>query len=429
MTLSSTIPQSLQIINARVTFRDAPIHLLEKFAFIDIDYAHKKFIENCSIRECVIIQTCNRVEIFAAGLAPDVNKLLKVWGSIVGLTIDEFANTVEIAKDRDVVLHLLRLASGLDSLVIGEDQILGQVKRAFDFASKHHYAGSSLSVMFDRAVKLGSRVRTSTSLNKGSISIGSIAVNLAEDHLDNLKSKRIMLIGTGEGATLVAKSLKKRDISFLVTSRTFQRAKAFADTVGGEPTPFEKALEILHEVDLIFVSTTAPYYLITYDRVVKAMSKRENGMMILDLSNPRTVEERVAQLRKIKLINMDQIAEIVENNRHSRKNEISSAEKLIDIEMNSVYNMYKRKRAEPIVVSIFKNVDAIRDSELKKAYSILGKKIGPEESKIVEKLSYAIVEGILSSPMNNLRKELEECEENEEDFMKFILKLFNYENK
>jgi glutamyl-tRNA reductase len=429
MTLSSTIPQSLQIINARVTFRDAPIHLLEKFAFIDIDYAHKKFIENCSIRECVIIQTCNRVEIFAAGLAPDVNKLLKVWGSIVGLTIDEFANTVEIAKDRDVVLHLLRLASGLDSLVIGEDQILGQVKRAFDFASKHHYAGSSLSVMFDRAVKLGSRVRTSTSLNKGSISIGSIAVNLAEDHLDNLKSKRIMLIGTGEGATLVAKSLKKRDISFLVTSRTFQRAKAFADTVGGEPTPFEKALEILHEVDLIFVSTTAPYYLITYDRVEKAMSKRENGMMILDLSNPRTVEERVAQLRKIKLINMDQIAEIVENNRRSRKNEISSAEKLIDIEMNSVYNMYKRKRAEPIVVSIFKNVDAIRDSELKKAYSILGKRIGPEESKIVEKLSYAIVEGILSSPMNNLRKELEECEENEEDFMKFILKLFNYENK
>ena len=429
MTLSSTIPQSLQIINARVTFRDAPIHLLEKFAFIDIDYAHKKFIENCSIRECVIIQTCNRVEIFAAGLAPDVNKLLKVWGSIVGLTIDEFANTVEIAKDRDVVLHLLRLASGLDSLVIGEDQILGQVKRAFDFASKHHYAGSSLSVMFDRAVKLGSRVRTRTSLNKGSISIGSIAVNLAEDHLDNLKSKRIMLIGTGEGATLVAKSLKKRDISFLVTSRTFQRAKAFADTVGGEPTPFEKALEILHEVDIIFVSTTAPYYLITYDRVEKAMSKRENGMMILDLSNPRTVEERVAQLRKIKLINMDQIAEIVENNRRGRKNEISSAEKLIDIEMNSVYNMYKRKRAEPIVVSIFKNVDAIRDSELKKAYSILGKRIGPEESKVVEKLSYAIVEGILSSPMNNLRKELEECEENEEDFMRFILKLFNYENK
>jgi glutamyl-tRNA reductase len=429
MRLSSTMTQSLQTINARVTFRNAPIHLLEKFAFIDIDYAHKKFLENCGIRECVIIQTCNRVEIFAAGTAPDERKLLEVWGSIVGLTIDEFANTVEISKDRDVVLHLFRLTSGLDSLVIGEDQILGQVKRAFDFANKHHYTGSNLSVMFERAVKLGSRVRTSTSLNRGSISIGSIAVNLAEEHLDNLKSKCIMLIGTGEGASLVAKSLKKRDINFLVTSRTFQRAKSFADTVGGEPTPFEKALEILHEVDLIFASTTAPYYLITYDRVEKAMNRRENGMMILDLSNPRTVEEKVAEVRKIKLINMDQIAEIVENNRRYRKSEISSAEKLIDIELNSVYNMYKRKRVEPIVVSIFKNVDAMRDSELKKALSILGKRIGPEESKIVEKLSYAIVEGVLSPPMNNLRKELEESEEKEEDFMKFILKLFNYENK
>ena len=429
MTLSSSIIQSLQVINARVTFRNAPIHLLEKFAFIDIDYAYKKILENCNIRECVIIQTCNRVEVFAAGTGPYEKKLLEVWGSIVGLPVDEIKNTAEISKDRDVVLHLLKLASGLDSLVIGEDQILGQVKRAFDFANKKHYAGSNLLVMFDRAVKVGSKVRNSTSLNKGSISIGSIAVNLAEEYFENLKSKGIILIGTGEGASLVAKSLKQRDINFLVTSRTFQRAKSFADTVGGEPTPFEKALEILHEIDLIFISTTAPYYLVTYDRIEKAMSKRENGMMILDLSNPRTVEERVASVSKVKLINMDQIAEIVEKNTRSRKNEIGSAQRLIDIEMNSMYTMYKRKKADPIVDSVFKNVDTIRDRELKKAFSILRKKIGPEESKIIEKLSYAIVEGILSSPMNNLRKEMEKCNEEEDDFMKFIIKLFSYENK
>jgi glutamyl-tRNA reductase len=429
MTLSSSMIQSLQVINARVTFRNAPIHLLEKFAFIDIDYAYKKILENCNIRECVIIQTCNRVEVFATGTGPYEKKLLEVWGSIVGLPVDEIKNTAEISKDRDVVLHLLKLASGLDSLVIGEDQILGQVKRAFDFANKKHYAGSNLLVMFDRAVKVGSKVRTSTSLNKGSISIGSIAVNLAEEYFEDLKSKGIILIGTGEGASLVAKSLKQRDINFLVTSRTFQRAKSFADTVGGEPTPFEKALEILHEIDLIFVSTTAPYYLVTYDRIEKAMSKRENGMMILDLSNPRTVEERVASVSKVKLINMDQIAEIVEKNTRCRKNEIGSAERLIDIEMNSMHTMYKRKKADPIVDSVFKNVDTIRDRELKKAFSILGKKIGPEESKIIEKLSYAIVEGILSSPMNNLRKEMEKCNEKDDDFMKLIIKLFSYENK
>src|SRR5918992_2399291 len=394
MTLSSSMIQSLHVINARVTFKNAPIHLLEKFSFIDIDYAYKKIIENCNIRECVIIQTCNRVEVFAAGIGPYEKKLLEVWSSIIGLPVGEIENTAEISKDRDVVLHLLKLASGLDSLVIGEDQILGQVKRAFDFANKNLYVGSTLLVMFDRAVKVGSKVRTITSLNKGSVSIGSIAVNLAEKYIENLKSKGIILIGTGEGASLVAKSLKQRDINFLVTSRTFQRAKSFADTVGGEPIPFEKALEILHEIDLIFVSTTAPYYLITYDRIEKAMSKRENGMMILDLSNPRTVEEGVASVSKVKLINMD-----------------------------------KRKKADPIVDSVFKNVDTIRDRELKKAFSILGKKIGPEEYKIIEKLSYAIVEGILSSPMNNLRKELEKCNEKEDDdFIKFIIKLFSYEN-
>jgi glutamyl-tRNA reductase len=429
MTLSSSMIQSLQVINARVTFRNAPIHLLEKFAFSDIHSAYKKIIENSSIRECVIIQTCNRVEVFAAGTGPYEKKLLEVWGSIVGLPVGEMENTAEISKDRDVVLHLLKLASGLDSLVIGEDQILGQVKRAFDFANKNHYAGSTLLVMFDRAVKVGSKVRNSTSLNKGSISIGSIAVNLAEEYFENLKSKGIILIGTGEGASLVAKSLKQRDINFLVTSRTFQRAKSFADTVGGEPTPFEKALEILHEIDLIFVSTTAPYYLVTYDRIEKAMSKRENGMMILDLSNPRTVEERVASVSKVKLINLDQIAEMAEKNRRSRQNEIGSAERIIDVEMNSMSNMYKRKKADPFVDSVFKNVDTIRDRELKKALSILGKKIGPEEYKIIEKLSYAIVEGILSSPMNNLRKELEKCNEKEDDFMNLIIKLFSYENK
>jgi glutamyl-tRNA reductase len=429
MTLSSSMIQSLQVINARVTFRNAPIHLLEKFAFSDIHSAYKKIIENSSIRECVIIQTCNRVEVFAAGTGPYEKKLLEVWGSIVGLPVGEMENTAEISKDRDVVLHLLKLASGLDSLVIGEDQILGQVKRAFDFANKNHYAGSTLLVMFDRAVKVGSKVRNSTSLNKGSISIGSIAVNLAEEYFENLKSKGIILIGTGEGASLVAKSLKQRDISFLVTSRTFQRAKSFADTVEGEPIPFEKALEMLHEIDLIFVSTTAPYYLVTYDRIEKAMSKREKGMMILDLSNPRTVEEKVASVSKVKLINLDQIAEMAEKNRRSRQNEIGSAERIIDVEMNSMSNMYKRKKADPFVDSVFKNVDTIRDRELKKALSILGKKIGPEEYKIIEKLSYAIVEGILSSPMNNLRKELEKCNEKEDDFMNLIIKLFSYENK
>lgn len=425
----SIVAQSLQVINARVTYRNAPIHLLERFTFKDLDSSYKTFLEKAGLKECVIIQTCNRVEVFAASENLDERKLLEEWGLTVGLPSKEFANIIEIDKGKDVVLHLLKLASGLDSLVIGEDQVLGQIKRAFEFSRKNHYVGPNLSVIFDRALKVGSRIRRSTALNKGSVSIGSIAVNLAEEYFDNLKNIRVMLIGSGEGASLIAKSLKQRNVNFMITSRTFERARSFADTVAGNPIPFENAVENFGNVDLIFVSTTAPYCLVTYDRIEKAMGNREEGMMIFDLSNPRTVEEKVAIIKKVKLINMDQIAEIVEKNIRARKSEIQSAEKIIDDEIKSVDTILKRKKAEPVVVSVFKSVDIIRDRELKKALSMLGKKIGPEESKTIEQLSHAIVEGILSTPMNNLRKEIEECNDNEEELMKMVAKLFKYEDK
>src|SRR5919198_1123573 len=357
----SIVADSLEVINARLTYRNAPIHLLEKFAFKDLHYAHRVLLEKAQLKECIIIQTCNRVEVFAVTTAPNEERLLEQWGSAVSLSNKEFANIIEVERGKDVIYHLLKLASGLDSLVIGEDQVLGQIRRALEFSRKNQYAGSHLQVIFDRAVKVGSRIRTHTGLNKGSVSVGSMAV-------------------------------------------------MFAD------------------VDLIFVSTNAPYYLVTYDRIERARRNAKEGLLIFDLSNPRTVEDKVATIKKVKLINIDQISEIVEKNIRARKNEIQSAEKIINNEMESVDSTLKRRKAEPVVVSIFKSVDVIRERELKKALSILGKSLGPKEVKTIEQLSHAIVEGILSTPMNNLRKETELCSENEE-LMRLAAKLFKYEDK
>jgi glutamyl-tRNA reductase len=431
MTTSSPfiIADSLEIINARITYRDAPIHLLEKFTFKDLHHAHRLLLEKAQLRECIIIQTCNRVEVFAISSDPNEQRLLEQWASAVNLSNKEFENNiVHVERGKDVIYHLLKLASGLDSLVVGEDQVLGQIRRALEFSRKNHYAGSHLQIIFDRAVKVGSRIRTHTGLNKGSVSIGSMAVRLAEEYFDNLNDKRIMLIGSGEGASLIAKSLKQHHVNFMVTSRTFERAKSFADTVAGVPIPFENALEMFNDVNLIFVSTNAPYYLVTYDRVEKARRNAKEGLLIFDLSNPRTVEDKVATIKKVKLINIDQISEIVEKNIRARKNEIQSAEKIINNEMESVDSLLKRRKVEPIVVSIFKNVDVIRERELKKALSIIGKSLGPKEAKTIEELSYALVEGILSTPMNNLRKEIELSNENEE-LMRVVSKLFKYEDK
>lgn len=416
----------VQVINARVTYKNAPIHLLEKFTFKDIESAHRAFI-SAGVDECVILQTCNRVEVFAAAKSADEAKLLNEWARTAGIEEQDLAS-VEVSTGKDAVLHLMKLASGLDSLVIGEDQILGQVRRAFEYSKANRYASANLAMIFDRALKVGSKVRTATGINKGNVSIASVAVSLADEYFDDLKTKKVMLIGSGEAASLVAKVLKNRGVDFMITSRTYERARSFSETVAGKPVPFDTALDMFSELDLIFVATTAPYFLVTYERMEAAMKSRKEAMMIFDLSNPRTVDEKITTLHGVKLINMDQIAELVEKNMRSRMKEVHSADKIIDGEMKSVDSMMKRLKAEPVVVSVFKSVDTIRERELKKALSML-KKSSPDDAKVVEQLSYAIVEGILSTPMNYLRKELEASGKDSEELMKLVAKMFKYEDE
>jgi glutamyl-tRNA reductase len=422
--MNSVITDELKLLNVRITHKKAPIHVLEKFTFKDIAKAYRIFLTSGDIRECVILQTCNRVEIFLALDKIDVEKIFETWRNITEIRDLSF-ELAEIDQDKAAINHLLRLTSGLESIVVGEDQILGQVKRAFEYSRQNCYVDSFIPIIFDHAIKVGSRIRTNTGLNKGSISIGSMAVNLAEEYFENFQSKRVLLIGTGEGATLVAKSLKKRQVNFDVASRTFERAKSFCIAVGGTPVMFEDAIHNLENTDIIFVSTTAPYYLITYDRIFNR-NKKSAGMMIFDLSNPRTVDDKIATISGIKLVNIDQIAEIVDRNLKRRHEEIRMAEKMIQGGMQSMDLLFRKIRAEPFVVSIFKIVDEVRNRELSKAARMLGIKKGMKEFEIMEQLSYSIVEGILSTPMNNFRKEIGNTEKNE-DVLNIVSRIFNYE--
>jgi len=417
----------VKLLNVRITHKKAPIHTLEKFTFKDIDMAYRMFLTSVeAIRECIILQTCNRVEIFLAVDKIEVEKIFEIWRNITKIRDLSF-KPAEIDQDKGAIEHLLRLTSGLESLVVGEDQILGQVKRAFEYSRQNGYVDSFIPIIFDHAIKVGSRIRTNTGLNKGSVSIGSIAVNLAEEYFDDFQKKKVLLIGTGEGATLVAKSLRKRQVNFDVASRTFERAKSFSSTVGGTPVKFEDALHNFDNTDIIFVSTTAPYYLITYDRIFKS-SKKNRGMMIFDLSNPRTVDDNIATISGIKLVNIDQIAEIVDRNLKRRHEEIRLAEKMIQNGMQSMDLLFRKIKAEPFVVSVFKIVDDVRNRELSKAARMLGISKGMKEFEVIEQLSYAIVEGILSTPMNNFRKEIGNTEKNEE-VLNIVSRIFNYEPK
>jgi glutamyl-tRNA reductase len=412
------------IINARVTFRNSPIHILEKFTFKDLDSAYESFKKHSGLKELVILQTCNRVEIFGSADTPDIAKIKKTWASLSGLEEMAFKENFETSDDESVCEHLLRLTSGLDSMVVGEEQILGQIRDAIIDAKERKMSGEYLNTLFDKAVKIGTRVRNSTGINKGTISVGSMAVKLAEENIDELKSKKILLIGTGEAATLVAKSLEKRGYAFFVTSRTMERSQAFAETVGGKPVSFEEIMKGFSNYDVLFVATVAPYFLVTYDRIKDAM-RQKSGMMILDLSNPRTVDEKVATISGIKMMNLDQIAEMVDKNMRYRTNQKSSAEKIISEEIQVLEAQMRRLEVEPVVKEIFKDIDTRRTKELEKALRMLGE-TDASKVKIIEDLTKAVVEGIISEPMNNLRKA---SEQSDEDLLKAATKLFDYKKK
>jgi len=413
------------IINARITFKKSPIHVLEKFAFKDMPNACLTFKKNSSVSECVIIQTCNRIELFAASDNPNIDKIKSTWASLTGQEESVFKDTLEVCENKDAFEHLLKLTSGLESLVVGEEQILGQIKESISVARQTRASGKKLNKLFDRSIRIGTRIRNSTGIGRGGISLGSMAVKLAEENVDDIKSKHVLLIGTGEAATMVAKSLKKRGYAFNVTSRTVERSIGFSQTLGGNPIKFEEVLSGFSNYEIIFVATTAPYFLVTFDKMKDAMKNKKSGVMILDLSNPRTVDEKVATIPGIKLMNIDQIAEMVDKNMKKRKDKISTVENIISEEVPVIEATMKRLDAEPLVKDVFTNADSIRIKELQKALQMLGE-TDEKRIKIIDELTKAVVESIVSTPMNNLRRA---SEQDSPELLEIASKLFNYKKK
>ena len=252
-----------------------------------------------------------------------------------------------------------------------------------------------------------------------------MAVKLAEENIDELKTKKVLLIGTGEVSTLVAKSLNRRGYSFDVTSRTIARSKSFCETMGGNAIKFEDVLTRFNLYEVLFVATTAPYFLVTFDRITKAMNSKKEGMMILDLSNPRTVDEKVATVAGVKLMNLDQIAEMVEKNMTARQNKVKTVENIINDEVIVLEASMKRLDAEPLVKDVFKKIEILREKELQKALQMLDEK-DLNRIKIIDELTKAVVESIVSTPMNNIRRA---SEQGNPDVVELATKLFDYKKQ
>ena len=342
---------SFDVMNARVTFKNVPIHTLSKFTFKDVNAACAEFKKIPGVEECVIIQTTSRVEIFtvsnvetddspdarrAEGKTLVLNQVKDTWVSLSSLEqidIDHFDQTLEVYKGDDVYLHLLRLASGLDSVVIGKQEAFDEIVLSHAKAKSAGVSGNILNKLFESVIRLAIRMRDTTEISKEVVSLGDVAVKLVDEKTGLDSKKKVLVIGTGESAAMLAKTLNKKSIAFDVTSRTLERATGFTTLLGGTPLEFNDVLAGFDKYDIIFVATTSDYFLITFDRIRLIMEDKKKGTLILDLSDPRTVDEGITVLPGIKLLFKDQIAEIYEESVKARVGIIPAVEKIIDKEL------------------------------------------------------------------------------------------------
>ncbi|WP_316506408.1 glutamyl-tRNA reductase [Nitrosopumilus sp.] len=351
---------SFDVMNARVTFKNIPLYTLSKFTFKDVIKACEEFKKIPGVDECVIVQTASRVEIFTvsnveADDSPDarraegktlvLNQIKDTWISLSSLEqidIDHFDQTLEVYKGDDVYLHLLRLASGLDSLVVGKQEVYDEIVQSLANAKTADVSGKILNKLFESVIRLSTRMRDTTEISKDVLSLGDVAVKLVDEKAGLDVKKKVLLVGTGEPAAMVAKTLNKKNINFDVTSRTIDRATGFTALLGGNPVDFDAVLSGFDKFDIIFVATTSDYFLITYDRIRLVMEEKKKGTLILDLSDPRTVDEGITALPGIKLLFRDQIAEIYEESVKARAGIVPAVEKIIAKEIPILSATMKR---------------------------------------------------------------------------------------
>jgi len=406
---------NFKIINARFTHKNIPMHKLEKFSFKDIPSAADEFKKISDVSECVIVQTSSRVEVFLiinleTGDLPDarraeakglvVNQIQDRWTSLTELDqweIDHFDQTLEIYTGTNVYLNLLKLACGLDSVVVGKNEILEELKTSISQAKEYKTSGRVLDKLFETCIRVATQIRDATGIGENVTSLGDIAVKIAEDNVGIDKKKHILLMGTGEAAARVAKALNRKGYSFDVTSMTLERSTGFSKILGGTPVKFEDVFPGFDKFDIVFVATTADYFIITHEKIKRVVENKKTGVLILDISDPRAVGEKVSTIPGVKLMFKDQIIELVEENERIRMDKVPEVEKLISKEVPVIEATMKRVDAQPLVADVMANVDAIRKKELEKALEMLGE-TDENKIKIIEELTKTVAESIVSSP-------------------------------
>jgi len=396
------------ILNIRIDHKTADIGKIEA-STMKMEEIFAKIQEDHDVQEHVKIKTCNRAEIY---LVMDESPLNYHWDGLV------------IEKNEKALEHVLKLSCGLESMIIGEDQILGQLKEAHKTSTKKGYCGHVLGTVFTKAIHVGQAVRRKTRINQGSVSIGSAAVDLAESVLGDLKCKKVLIIGAGKMGTLVAKALVEKHLkAIVVANRTYDRAVCLAKELGGSAIHFDRLARAMSDADVVISATGAPHAILTAEKVIDAVPiDNLEKMVMVDIANPRDIEDDVAKLG-VKLYNIDDLRGIADKNKKMRESEAKEAEKIIAGELDLLEKSLRHQKVEPIIAHIRTQAEVIRLKETDKACRMLGDIDGKE--KIVDDLTKVVVDRVFYDIIRNLK---EAAENDDKDVLNTAERLFNNKN-
>lgn len=411
-----------EIASMLVTHRKASIDEIERAWHGDVETILRWVGSQERVEECAVLKTCNRVEIYIVSqrgekVLFDLAKKARVSSRIIDF------------HDHDESLHhLLRLASGLESMIIGEDQILGQMKELMQMAMNAGTTGWMLETAFKKAIQVGKRVRKETRINERSVSVGSAAVDLAEEILGDLNGKSVLVIGAGDTGELISRALMAKNIASLcVTNRTFSSAKSLAECLGGNAVPFEEMKSRLKVADVVISATAAPHYILLKEDIERAMAGRESKLLLIDIANPRDIDEAAADIPGVELHNIDSLRNISSENMKQRMAEVTRVEAIISEELQLLKAKYKRKQAEDLLAALYSQAEAIKDQEVRKAMNKLSARhtLGEIEQRVLQDMSHSIVNKLLSEPTKALKSA---AERGDNELLASLAELFRLED-
>ena len=418
------MPTGMQIHLVGVNHSTTPIEIREKLAVSSRQLSNALLLLHNHVSQGLILSTCNRTEIYSVSDSNCSSQsgsidFLKAWADISDA---DLAPYIYAYQNEAAVRHLFRVASGLDSMIIGEFEILGQVRQSLAEAKKTHLLELPLRNLFQQAIRVGRRVREKTGISRNALSVSSVAVELAAKAIDDFGNSKVFIIGTGEAGRLVAKALKERGVSqIVVTSRSYEKASSLAAMLGGNSVNISDLGKELAICDIVISCTGAPHQILDFCTVEDAIRARPNRpLVVIDIAVPRDVEPEVRQINNVFLHDIDDLTQLSELNRKQRETETQKAMEIIEAEVKRFTSWWQAIEVKPVVSSLVKKAEDIRQAQLNATLKKL-RGLSPEEQQHLEAMTKAIVQKMLDDPIRCLKENVQR----REDYVPLVNELFH----